>query len=141
MGIAFRSTSFFNPTPLLPPSIRGNFGELSTIDGGKMSSLSIQGGYGHTFIYQDTYFLSLLGGLGISLDDGVYKTTIEDKKDQSFGSKGIFGISTGHNSDNNSFSFLFTVDGFTSNKDSLEVSTSQINARFAYGHRFKYPRV
>jgi|SaaInlStandDraft_6_1057023.scaffolds.fasta_scaffold34594_2 hypothetical protein len=134
-GLLAKRAEFTNPTPVIPLSLRSNFGSLQNLVSSKFSSITLSGGYGHTWVYENELFFTVLAKAGAGYDDKVYITTESAKALDGIGSKFDLTFGGGYNGKKHTFSSFLSSDSNSTVIDNLSVTNSTINFNLTYGYR------
>jgi hypothetical protein len=129
-------TRFTDTQPIITSQIRSDFGSEQNIREGRFTSVILRGGYGHTFVLAQKWFLSLTGLIGYGPTFG---KTFDGTLNREISTTGVHGdalISLGFNGDN-FFAGFFASGGTVSYQtESLNISTEVALGRLYLGMRF-----
>jgi hypothetical protein len=66
-GLALREEKITSPVPIIPTTIRGQFGDVQNIENVEMRSVFLRTGYGYQYNFTESFAINayLLGGLGM----------------------------------------------------------------------------
>lgn len=136
LGAALADSAITNDGPIIPAAVQAQFGSDRLVSAMKFQTASIRGGYGHTFVTGEKWFLTLLGMLGYGPQiskvtvDGVTNDTIRGAM------KTDLHIAAGYNGDEYVSGINFNFDSTVYQTSSLTV-TGKINSGKLYlGRRF-----
>lgn len=135
-GVYLARTRFSSDNGLIPASLQAQFGNEGTTRALEFTSLTARGGYGHTFVYNNTWFLTLLMQLGIGQQLGLVETATLTKKPNQGSSSSNVIVSMGYNGDENFFGATSVVDNVAYYTDKIQVPQTLLGVKFFYGHRF-----
>lgn len=133
-GIALSELS--SPTKGFAPSYAGSeFDFMKGLRKAKAASLTLEGGYSHSWI-ANSYFLNLTLMLGLSLQDKTLTTSSETLTETGVATSGTLGLSFGYNSEKHKLAVqtFGLIQNAVIQDNRLDFST--VNGGLVYAYRF-----
>lgn len=128
-------TTFSARSAIVPSSVQSDFGPDGSLERGDFNTLSLSGGYGHTFVLSN-FFLTPMGLFGLGMQERTY--TLNGKEENSIhnSQKFVVSLSLGYNGES-----FFSAANFSLNEVQFETGSlhlkTQLNAvRLTLGGRF-----
>lgn len=135
-GLAFNDTFFSSDAMLIPSAIRGNFGEDQNTISLHFNSLTLKGGYGHTFVLAKKWFASFVLNVGVGATYRVIKDNSRQTTGTGSAAKSDAVLSFGYNGDDFLIALISTGDLTSFKTNSLEIPATLADAKLALGWHF-----
>ncbi|MGE0763643.1 MAG: DUF4421 family protein [Bdellovibrionales bacterium] len=136
MGFAVGRTEFADDSPFIPTVIRNQFGVDQNIESGSFTALTARLGYGHTFVWDRSWFLAMAAQVGGGQQQRVYKDATQERHGWHVATKLDALLSLGYSGDD-IFSGLMAVADTTSYRTtSIEISSGLWGISLFAGGRF-----
>lgn len=135
LGGAISETKVSDPTGLIHSSVRSEFGSDQDIISGKFIAVTGKAGYGHTFVYNESWFLSAAFMLGVGVQRREYELPSESKKAWRSAYKGDGILSAGYNGDKYFAGFLGYGDNTTFETESITFESTLWSLSLFFGSR------
>lgn len=128
-------TTFTARSAIVPSSVQSDFGVDGSLERGDFNTLSLLGGYGHAFVYNNLFFTPM-AMIGLGMQQRKYKINGQEETSVKNSRKVSVSLSLGYNGERyySGLNFSFNEIQFTTG--SLFLKT-QLNAiRLTFGGRF-----
>jgi hypothetical protein len=135
VGGSVAQARFNNTTALVPTAVAGQFGADSGVTSADFTSVTVRGGYGHTFCWGTHWFGTLQGMLGLGTQVARYYDTTNHDDSQVI-AKSDFLISTGYNGDQFLGGLMIDLDITNYRTRSLEIPVTLGTIKLYAGTRF-----
>lgn len=120
---------------LVPVSVQPDFGTDGSLERGDFNTLTLAGGYGHSFVYNN-FFLSPMGMFGLGLQERSYKLNGVEESSINNSKKFVVSLSAGYNGEKFFSGIRISLNEVQFKTGSLFLK-SQLNAlRISIGGRF-----
>ena len=126
---------FSDSQPIVPGYVASSFGSDANLTEAKFDSITIAGGYGHSWIYNKIY-ATLLGQIGLGREFGNFTNSSSKTKKEDASTKAILGFGLGYNTDEKFFGIkaLMESTGYLTN--SSQINASLISTQLFFGTRY-----
>jgi hypothetical protein len=128
-------TVFEAKSPIIPTPIQANFGSDATIQKGVFNTLSLLGGYGHSFVYHN-FYLTPAFMLGKGLQSRRYEVSNVETNSLTNSTKINLAINVGYNGESFFSGLNFGIDQIEFKTGSLHLKTGLEVFRLTIGRRF-----
>ncbi len=136
-GASFSNMIFDNSgAAIIPAQVQGQYGEDSTITYGRFLNFNLSVGYGYTYCFTPTAFISAAAWAGAGWHFGSYRDLSSEKKGQDSSSKFTILVTTGSNGDRLLYGLNIGGDTDTFETNSLSISAGLWFVRAYVGTRF-----
>jgi hypothetical protein len=132
------SETFFRTdgTSLIPAAVRSSFGEDRNVFDMHFYSLTVKGGYGHTFVAAKKWFATGILMIGAGGEYREYRDNLRKTTAGGSAGKADIVISFGYNGDDFLAAIIGTADITAYNTQSLEIPAQIGDAKIAIGAHF-----
>ncbi len=128
-------TTFTARSAIVPASVQNDFGPDGSLERGGFNTLSLLGGYGHTFVYNN-FFFTPLALFGVGIQNRKYKLNGQEESSIKGSRKFSASVSMGYNGEQFYSGLNLSSNGLQFTTGSLLLET-QLNAiRITLGRRF-----
>jgi hypothetical protein len=133
--LSIDGTLFSGDQALIPTQVRSHFGSDANLIEGNFNTVSLAGGYGHSFV-ANNFFLTLTALVGYGIQYRSYKLEGQPSISGDSGtSKFSLGLSLGYNGKNFYAGASSIMDEVTYETESIEISNQLSSSRFFLGFR------
>jgi hypothetical protein len=136
MGASYIQTTLANASGLLPPAVRNQYGPDQNITDDRTRSLIVTGGYGHTFVFAEKYFTTLLGNMGLGAGESSFSDTVQSFHAGYTAFKIALKVIFAYNGDSFIGGADVQADSLTSQTNSMQIQSGPVFVTLFVGTRF-----
>ncbi len=136
MGGSLIQTTLANATGMLPLAVRNQYGPDQNITDDRTRCLILTGGYGHTFVFAEKYFATLIGNIGYGLGESSFNDSVQSFHAGYTAFKVALKAILAYNGDSFLAGADVQADSLTSQTNSMQIQSGPIFVTFFVGTRF-----
>ncbi|MEK7357920.1 MAG: DUF4421 family protein, partial [Bdellovibrionota bacterium] len=135
IGGSAQQARFNNSSPLVPAAVAGQFGADASVTSADFTSLTVRGGYGHTFCWGTHWFGTTQGMFGLGTQIARYTDSATHDDSQTVAKFDLL-LSLGYNGDEFLSGLLVDLDVTNYRTRSLEIPVTLATLKLYAGTRF-----